>query len=148
MYALLMAPSGGAALELGQGLLQGEVRVEMTEAHARQRSDLQSEQRIEELWAAKLATNPRMFDASKFRLADMELVDGRLTLRIGLTSYKDYVGTNLRPEVELRTLIARGESALGGGWAGRSARLGGALLLGLRLASRGFACVLLGASHF
>ena len=53
------------------------------------------EARIARLWTTKRATNPRLYDAPKFRLADATSrdVDG-LDLDVGMTSYRDFQCTN------------------------------------------------------
>ena len=39
----------------------------------------------------------RIYNASKFRLASHRWAAGEVLLRVGLTDYKDHVGTNLSP---------------------------------------------------
>ena len=72
-------------------------------------ADAATEEAVETVWAGKLAANPRMFDASKFRMVGAETTDdGVLLLSMGITSYKEYIGTNLQPEPDLSALIGRG----------------------------------------
>ncbi|CAK9031893.1 unnamed protein product [Durusdinium trenchii] len=56
------------------------------------------EDEIESSWEAALAKNPRLFNGSKFRLRRVSLVSSTcppvLTMELGLTSYKEYLGTN------------------------------------------------------
>ena len=42
----------------------------------------------------------RIYNASKFRLASHRWAAGEVLLRVGLTDYKDHVGTNLSPDVQ------------------------------------------------
>ena len=79
-----------------------------------------TEHRIEELWQAKLASNARIFNGTKFRLAGWEFrqrpscgevgVDAQLLLQLGLTDYREYIGTNLRPTQELIDLKEAGQA--------------------------------------
>ena len=39
-------------------------------------------------WKEKVKSNPRIYNASKFRLADFQLNDGNIKIQIGITSYK------------------------------------------------------------
>lgn len=79
-----------------------------------------TEHRIEELWQAKLASNARVFNGTKFRLAGWDRAEGgagtgtQLLLRLGVTDYRDYIGTNLRPGRELAELKEVGRAEYGG----------------------------------
>ncbi|XP_054836191.1 uridine diphosphate glucose pyrophosphatase NUDT22 [Eublepharis macularius] len=55
---------------------------------------------IETAWAARRQQNPWLFDGAKFRLHSIKQEGGVLVFRLGLTSYKDFVGTNLAHRVE------------------------------------------------
>lgn len=82
-----------------------------------------TEHRVEELWQAKLASDARVFNGTKFRFSGWECgqrpsangdADAQLLLRLGLTDYREYVGTNLRPEPELAELMEAGRVEHGG----------------------------------
>lgn len=61
--------------------------------------------RIDECWRAKLATGAKLFDKSKFRLRSIAWSDPHdLSIELGLTSYKDYIGTNRLPAELLSVL--------------------------------------------
>ena len=62
---------------------------------------------IETRWAEAVKENSRLYNASKFRLAGQRLEGGRLRLSLGLTDYKDHLGTNLSPSAHL--YVAEGE---------------------------------------
>ena len=55
---------------------------------------------IDETWARALDAKPNLFDGAKFRLASASSSSGTATLRIGLTGYREYVGTNRAPHWE------------------------------------------------
>ena len=57
----------------------------------------QTRRMIETRWAEATKQNSRLYNASKYRLAACSLHEGKLVLRVGLTDYKDHVGTNLSP---------------------------------------------------
>mgnify|MGYP002803426254 FL=1 len=63
---------------------------------------------IEECWEVALAKNPRLFDGSKFRLQKVSFdKDAKLLrLQLGLTSYKEYLGTN-RLDEEKRQIFRK-----------------------------------------
>jgi len=69
------------------------------------------EDTIEDAWSAAIASNPRIFDKSKFRLAS--IVPGGagvdVTIRLGLTGYKEYMGTNRLPHKPRNKLAMDGE---------------------------------------
>ena len=50
---------------------------------------------LEQKWAEKTKANSRLYSQSKFRLHSLETKDGKLKLNVGLSSYKEFVGTNL-----------------------------------------------------
>jgi len=57
-----------------------------------------SSQDIDELWRSRCVNEPRLFDASKFRLAKTTShQDGTVTIDVGLTSYKEMLGTHHSP---------------------------------------------------
>ena len=68
------------------------------EKHARRPHAL--DDLIDETWARALDAKPNLFDGAKFRLASASSSSGTATLRIGLTGYREYVGTNRAPHWE------------------------------------------------
>nr|XP_057916068.1 uridine diphosphate glucose pyrophosphatase NUDT22 [Doryrhamphus excisus] len=121
--------------ETWRGLRQSQVRVELSERYNRQ-TDADLERHIAEVWAARVSKEPWLFNGAKFRLhsfrlaspatelsrcrqsrrgsTDKETLDvPLLTLRVGLTSYKDYLGTNWSSAVA--DLRRRGKADFGGG---------------------------------
>ena len=64
-----------------------------------------SDERIDECWAEACAANARLFNGEKFRLHRVSSTnDAGVHLQLGLTDYKDYLGTNRRPHTEFRAL--------------------------------------------
>lgn len=104
-------------------LHETQCAVALDERYQRKAHD-PTEHRTEELWHAKLASNARVFNGTKFRLAgwncrqcacaDAAGVDTQVLLQLGLTDYREYVGTNLRPRSELAELKEAGRAQHGG----------------------------------
>ena len=53
---------------------------------------------IERIWKQKITENPRVFNGLKFRLETQQVNDDKLTLQLGLTDYRSYLGTAFAPE--------------------------------------------------
>ncbi|KAG8470844.1 hypothetical protein KFE25_009265 [Diacronema lutheri] len=96
-----------------RGLSRAAVRVETGTLYAR--APHSTDAAIADVWASRLSANARLFDAPKYRLASVAAAEGACVLRIGLTGYREYIGTHLSPEFS--TLVADGEreSAAGRG---------------------------------
>ena len=86
----------------GRGLLEEEIRVDYNTAKYNMKETKETRDMIERLWGERTKSNARIFNASKFRLAGhvMSEEEGLLELRVGITDYKDHVGTNLSPDVQ------------------------------------------------
>lgn len=87
---LLLCPPGG--------LPEEQVKVELSPAHDR-RPLPGGDDAIATIWESRLKTQPWLFDAPKFRLHSATLTPAGSTgppllLRLGLTSYRDFLGTN------------------------------------------------------
>lgn len=87
---LLQCPPGG--------LPEQQVRAELSPAHDR-RPLPGGDQAIAAVWESRLQAQPWLFDAPKFRLHSAALAPTgpqgpQLLLRLGLTSYRDFLGTN------------------------------------------------------
>ena len=75
---------------------------------------------IEAVWTRRLAaaqaSGGKLFDMSKFRLRRIHWADRRrehLCIELGLTSYREYIGTNQLPDDRRAALEAAGTSACG-----------------------------------
>ncbi|CAE7836651.1 Nudt22 [Symbiodinium microadriaticum] len=56
-----------------------------------------SDSRIEEIWTEAVTKNSRIYDGSKFRLQGVSWSRGLLQVDLGLTGYKEYLGTLVGP---------------------------------------------------
>lgn len=52
------------------------------------------DQQIDVNWDKRIADNPKIFNGTKFRLSSASFSGDTLTLNLGLTCYKDFLGTN------------------------------------------------------
>jgi len=109
-----------------RGLPKSSVRVDFGPQHARTPSTVHDEA-IEAVWRARLEKNPRLFDAPKYRLARVRCSEDpsraqHCTLDIGLTSYREYLGTHTSEDLE--AYVNGGEHAHGDGSAHLSCALG------------------------
>uniref|UniRef100_G1QD02 Nudix hydrolase 22 n=1 Tax=Myotis lucifugus TaxID=59463 RepID=G1QD02_MYOLU len=87
---LLQCPPGG--------LPEDQVRAELSPAYDR-RPLPGGDRAIAAAWASRLQAQPWLFDAPKFRLHSASLAPAgsqgpQLLLHLGLTSYRDFLGTN------------------------------------------------------
>ncbi|XP_054381692.1 uridine diphosphate glucose pyrophosphatase NUDT22 isoform X2 [Pongo abelii] len=82
----------------GGGLPQEQIQAELSPAHDRRPLPC-GEEAITAIWETRLKAQPWLFDAPKFRLHSATLAPigsrgPQLLLRLGLTSYRDFLGTN------------------------------------------------------
>lgn len=55
------------------------------------------QQFIEDNWQSKTKSNPRIYNAAKFRLASYSVKNDKPCIQIGLTTYKELLGTHYYP---------------------------------------------------
>ena len=110
VFSAAQVPAGRA----GFGIGEEDVAIEFGASFNRVAHPSDGE--IDLAWQAKLRESPKMWDALKFRLASLEVHKTAdrpaVTIRVGVTSYKDYVGTNADgvPAARLAALRADGRS--------------------------------------
>uniref|UniRef100_A0A8C3S364 Nudix hydrolase 22 n=1 Tax=Chelydra serpentina TaxID=8475 RepID=A0A8C3S364_CHESE len=76
-----------------KGLAETEVRAELSPAYDRRQLP-GGQAWIDSVWEARCRYSPWLFNGSKFRLHSAQLDGGSLTFHLGLTCYKDFLGTN------------------------------------------------------
>ncbi|XP_024066485.2 uridine diphosphate glucose pyrophosphatase isoform X2 [Terrapene carolina triunguis] len=76
-----------------KGLSETEVRAELSPAYDRRQLP-GGQAWIDAVWEARCRHSPWLFNGSKFRLHSAQLDGDSLTFRLGLTCYKDFLGTN------------------------------------------------------
>jgi len=74
------------------------LKVNVSDSHNRKLLPASLEARIDEIWSRRVADNPTMWNGSKFRIASVSDSDDDVTFNLGITSYKDFIGTNWSPE--------------------------------------------------
>jgi hypothetical protein len=62
---------------------------------------------IEVIWNKRLKENPKLYNGTKFRLDSAEMDGKHCVLNIGITCYKDFIGSNWSPDA--RKLQINGE---------------------------------------
>ena len=115
-YTLLFTPTSPAR----GAAARAQLRVTLAPQHDR-RTHPTDVTRIERVWESKLtraaASGGKLFDQSKFRLHAIKWTGGAtrgppiVDVCLGLTSYKEYVGTNLIGDDERRVLEADGTTS-------------------------------------
>jgi len=92
----------------GGGLSKDEVLVDFSAAHDRVPHP-STEEAIDIIWADRKARNSRLHDGDKFRLGSVEWQSARsLHIELGLTGYREYLGTHTRPRDEHEALLQAG----------------------------------------
>uniref|UniRef100_A0A452IMH6 2'-phosphotransferase n=1 Tax=Gopherus agassizii TaxID=38772 RepID=A0A452IMH6_9SAUR len=76
-----------------KGLAETAVRAELSPAYNRRQLP-GGQAWIDAVWEARCRHSPWLFNGSKFRLHSAQLDGGSLTFCLGLTCYKDFLGTN------------------------------------------------------
>ena len=86
----------------GKGVLEDQVDVDFNIARYAMVETEESRDMINMIWKRKTESNPRLFNQSKYRLAgeSFQEEEGRVSLQVGVTDYKDHVGTNLSEQVD------------------------------------------------
>jgi len=93
----------------GGGLSKDEVLVDFSVAHDRVPHP-PTEEAIDVIWADRKAQNSRLHDGDKFRLGSVEWQSTRsLRVELGLTGYREYLGTHTRPADEHEALLQLGQ---------------------------------------
>lgn len=96
--------------EKGRGVTENDVEVVYDVTKYNMKKTEETKKMIEKLWSKRIGDNTRIYNASKFRLASHRWNSdtNKLEMRIGITDYKDHVGTNLSPDV--LNYIGQGET--------------------------------------
>ena len=79
-----------------------DLKVELSDVFNRKVLPQQHEATINSVWTERQKQNPKLWNGTKFRL-DSVLVqhDGQATFNLGITGYKDFIGTNWSPSAKL-----------------------------------------------
>ena len=91
------------------GVTRTDVTAELSPLH---NADIINQHEVDTIWAERVAANPKLFNGSKFRLADIDFApgtSGTVSLKLGLTDYKSFLGSNFSPNAA--DLTAKGIAA-------------------------------------
>ena len=96
-------------LKNGRGVFEEEVDVHFDIDKYGMKETEATRKMIEEIWREKTKRNSRLFNQSKYRLDSYKVdqISGKVDLFVGLTCYKDHVGTNLSETVD--NLVGEGD---------------------------------------
>ena len=111
-----LVPPDRVSVRLGRCLLprvlvpdlrRPQVTVDFSDEYNR-RPHPELEHSVEEEWQKRLVANPRLFNGTKFRFHSIADAPGGggVVVRLGMTDYREFIGTNQSPHAE--KLIADG----------------------------------------
>ena len=87
------------------------LKVSLSDSHNRRPLPSALEACIDETWTRRVSDNPTLWNGSKFRISSVSDGNDGVTFHLGITSYKDFIGTNWSPSAaELRQLGSRDRS--------------------------------------
>jgi hypothetical protein len=59
------------------------------------------ESHVNSTWDERIQKNPRLWDATKFRIESVEELENSVIFNLGVTSYKEFIGTNWSHDARL-----------------------------------------------
>jgi len=88
-----------------------DLKVNLSSSHNRRPLSSELEACIDEIWTRRVSDNSTLWNGSKFRIASVSESSDDVMFNLGITSYKDFIGTNWSPTAEeLRQLGSRDHS--------------------------------------
>lgn len=115
---VMYAPANGGFIA------RDKVRVKLSHCYDRKSLPEPNESKICTLWQSRLSTNKKLWNGTKFRLASIKEDAGTVIFNIGITCYRDFIGTNWSPEASLFQRLG------GDNWNDRQAYMSDALGVG------------------
>lgn len=82
-------------------LTRQNLQVRLSSAYNRKALPEPYESQINDLWQERVKKNPTLWNGTKFRIESVNEIDDYVTFNIGITSYKDFIGTNWSPNAKL-----------------------------------------------
>ena len=76
------------------------LKVNLSDSHNRKPLPSPREALIDEIWSRRVADNPTLWNGSKFRISSVSDCSDDVTFNFGITSYKDFIGTNWSPDAK------------------------------------------------
>jgi len=84
----------------GHRIMRHSLKVRLSDCHNRKRLPPSCEADIDEIWSRRTADNPTLWNGSKFRISSVSESAVDVTFNLGITSYKDFIGTNWSPDAK------------------------------------------------
>ena len=116
------------AAQATQTITRNKLKVKLSASYNRRAlPDAIMEAEIDKIWQRRMNENPKMWNGTKFRIDDVVEENGDVYFHLGITCYKDFIGTNWSPHA--KDILQRGKSDFGNSHAYMSDALGvGALV--------------------
>ena len=84
----------------GKPIPRDRIHVHLSGDYNRKKLPVDLENKIDSCWTARLKKNPKLWNGTKFRLESAKQHNDLVTMNIGITSYKDFIGTNWSPNAQ------------------------------------------------
>ena len=84
----------------GQIISRDKLVVKLSPSYNRKIMSDPMESEIEKNWQKRVEENPRMWNGTKFRIDDAYEENGKTIFHLGITCYKDFIGTNWSPRTK------------------------------------------------
>lgn len=78
-----------------------DLKVGLSDRFNRKALPQQHEATINSVWTERQKRNPKLWNGTKFRLDSVLVNNEHTTFNLGITSYKDFIGTNWSPSAKL-----------------------------------------------
>ena len=85
-----------------QGIPRDKLKVVLSEKFNRKTLPGPHEGNIDKIWQLRVKMNPKLYNGTKFRIdsATQNEETGEVTFNLGITDYKDFIGTNWSPDAK------------------------------------------------
>lgn len=82
-------------------LMRHNLQAKLLSTFNRRRLPEHFETQIDETWNERVRKNPTIWNGTKFRIESVVEMNNSVTFNLGITSYKEFIGTNWSPSAEL-----------------------------------------------
>lgn len=86
-----------------------DLRVKLNVCFDRKSLPVAEEASVESTWKERVAANPTLWNGTKFRLHSVDTIEGFSVFNLGLTCYKEFIGTNWSPKASTYHHLGRGD---------------------------------------
>lgn len=81
-------------------ITRDKLRVRLSPEYNRKAMPEKLEGEIQKVWISRQKENPRLWNGTKFRIDEAHEENGCVTFDLGITCYKDFLGTNWSPKAK------------------------------------------------